>query len=333
MTRHNFNLKDELRSPEVERFEKRYYESTGRQTALRDIPLKYFVDTTSALLQTKVLTTFIEGARDEAGFWQDLIRVVQLDSPVQKVPVISSRDFKVHKGKVPRTGNLQSGGKFTSVTLDTTNDDKIRYVYLQIDEQDVDLRNFNVIEQAIAKAGARFMKNILNDVTKAYDDVIGETQSLSTDKRFIAIAKLMANMSDKGFMPSRIIFEVNDWVKAFTEETTGGTMPWLSNVGLNGAPLGDNFGNAVFNGHVGRFMGRAEVYVISNEGGMGAGEIMVVDKDAAAVFGWAPNGAIRLDQEVTKMRDLLEAKIQGKYDIAAPSANTSAVGAVTGASA
>jgi hypothetical protein len=110
-------------------------------------------------------------------------------------------------------------------------------------------------------------------------------------------------------------------------------MPWLT--GMQGQPLGDNFANGVglLNGLVGRLFGRIPTYSIANEGGAGAGEIFVIDVPAAAVFGWAPGGEIRLTQELQSMRDLAEAKIASKYDIASPASNANAVGVVTGASA
>jgi len=329
-----FNLRRELDTSEVKAFEKRMSDKYGRSMRLNDVPLKNFVDTTTGLLETKISQMFVQGATDAAGFWPQLINVVQLTSPKQDVPVISQRDFQVVKGKVPRAGAVQAGGKFTKVSLDTTDDDKIRYVLLQIDEEDIKLRNFNVIESAITAAGKKYAKNILNDITAFYDAVANqETQALSTDKRFVAIAKLIAKMADAGFDANLIFFEVNDWVKAFTEETTGGTMPWLNQVGPNGQPLGDNFGKGVMNGLVGRYMGKVPVYSIAAEGGAGASEIFAIDTDAAAVFGWAPGGSIALTQEVHSMRDLQEAKIASKYDIQAPTANAKAVGTVTGASA
>lgn len=326
------NLRKELEDTDVKRFERRESERLGRMVTLRDIPFKNFVDVSSSLLETKISQLFMKGAAEDAAFWPNFINVVQLDSPIQEVPVISERDFAVHKGRMPNTGNLQSGGKFTSARLDTTNDDNIRYMYIPIDEEDIKVRNFDIVERAIVAAGRKYAKNILNDITAHYDGISGKTQALSTDKRFVAIAKLIASMADSGYMANLIFFEVNDWVKAFTEETTGGTMPWLMQL-QNGAPLGDNFGRGVMNGFVGLYMGRVPVYSIANEGGAGAGEIFAIDVEAAAVFGWAPGGQIQLKQEVNKMADLINNKITSKYAIASPSVNANAVGVVTGASA
>jgi hypothetical protein len=332
MTR-EFNVSKELETPEVKAFEKRMTENYGRSMRLGDVPLKNFVDTTTGLLETKIANLFMKGATDAAGFWSDLINVVQMTSPKQDIPVISPRDFKVHKGKVPRAGNVQSGGKFTKVSLDTTDDDLIRYIYLQIDEEDIKLRNFNVIERATMAAGQKYAKNILNDVTAHYDSISGKTQALGADKRFVALFKLFDLIAQDGFEATAVFFESGDFVKAITEETTGGTMPWLMQL-QNGTPLGDNFGRgAGLNGLVGYLLNRIPVYSIANEGGAGASEIFAIDVPAAAVFGFAPGGQIALKQEIKTMLDLVEAKIASKYDIKSPTANTSAVGVVTGASA
>lgn len=331
---HTFNIREELEAPEVKAFEKKISEQRGRDMRFSEIPLKNFVDTTSGLLETKTSMLFMQGASDEAGFWSKLINVVNLKSPIEEVPIISQRDFAVHRGKMPRTGNVQSGGKFTKVKLDTTNDDKIRYIYLQVDEQDIKLRNFDVIEKSVRAAGQKYAKNILNDVTTHYDSISGNTQALSTDKRFVAILKAMGLLADDGFMTTAIIFESNDFVKAVTEETTGGTMPWLQTL-QNGAPLGDNLlageGMAGLNGLMGRLFGRIPTYSIANEGGMGAGEIVLVDVEACSVFGFAPGGQIALTQEIKKMQDMVENKIASKYDV--QNGNANAIAVVTGASA
>src|SRR5690349_5451313 len=115
-----FNLSQELQTAEVKQFEKNMSDKYGRSMRLNEVPLKNFVDTTTGLLQTKVSSMFLKGATEEAGFWQDIINVVQLTSPKQDVPLISQRDFSVRRGRMPRTGNIQSGGKFRKVSLDTT---------------------------------------------------------------------------------------------------------------------------------------------------------------------------------------------------------------------
>lgn len=333
MTKHTMNLRSELTSPEVQKFEKTYSESIGRQVALRDIPLKNFVDTTSGLLETKISQTFMKGASDAAGYWPELIKAVEMTSPQQSVPIISQRDFKVRKGRISGTAREGSGGKFTSVKLDATDDEKRRYVYFNIDREDVKMRNFDLVEAAVMAAGAAFAKNILDDVMSFYDSINGETQALSTDKRFVAVAKLLQKMAADGFDASAIVFDSGDFVKALTEETAGGTMPWLLGIPV-GQPLGDNFGKGVFNGFVGDYMSKVPVYSIANTAnGAGAGEIFAIDRDAAAVLGWAPGGQIELLQEVKKLDDLIANAIQAKYDIAAPTANKNAVGVVTGASA
>src|SRR2546422_10850280 len=104
------NLKNELRSPEVERFEKTYSERIGKATKLQDIPIKNFVDTTSGLLETKVMSLVLAGATDAAGFWPELIKTVQLTAPKQDVPIISMRDFKIRKGKMSLAQLEESGG-------------------------------------------------------------------------------------------------------------------------------------------------------------------------------------------------------------------------------
>jgi hypothetical protein len=331
-----FNLRNELATPEVKAFEQRMSDKYGRQVALRDIPIKNFVDTTTGLLQTKVASLVMRGATDEGGFWQNLINVVQMTSPKQDYPIISQRDFKVRKGKMPRTGNEQSGGKFRKVSLDTTDDHKIRYVYLEVDEQDVRVRDFDVIERSIYAAGQAFAKNILTEILSHYNSKAGNSQALSTDKRFVAVMKAIGLNKDDGFGCTSIVFESNDFVKAVTEETSGGTMPWLS-TNVIGRPLGDDFGPGVVSqsGFVGKFFGQTDTYVVANDTTL-AGEILCIDANSAAVFGFAPGGDIQLSQEIHKLTDLIEAKISAKYDFASPddgSGLTNAVAKVTGASA
>lgn len=325
-------LRNELRSPEVIAFEKKYAESTGRQTALRDIPIKNFVDTTTGLLEAKVMSTVLRGATDEAGFWPELINVVQMTSPKQDIPIVSPKDFKIRKGKMPRTGNEQSGGKFTKVSLDTTNDEKIRYTYLEIDEEDIKLRNFGVIESAILAAGKAMAKNILTEITAHYVSVAGQSQALGGDKYFVAIMKLLDKVKAAGFTASAIVFESGDFVQAIVEETTGGSMPWLGMSWPGMQPLGDNFaspGAARLSGMVGKLFGTMPVYVVGNDNPGLNGNILAIDAEAGSVFGWAPNGQLEVVTEIQRLNDLVANKIACKYDI--KNANASAVGKVTGA--
>lgn len=327
MTR-TLNLREQLRQPETQRFLKRYSEAHGdRQVALRDVPLKNFVDVDSNLLETKVSQLFLKGAGEASGFWSDLINVVQLSAPIEEVPIISERDFEVRTGKITTAKLEESGGSVSRVQLDTTNDEHIRYTLIKVDGEDIRLRNFNVVERSIMAAGAAFSKNILNDVTSHYDGVSGNTQALSSDTRFVAVMKLLALIADDGFAGNRMAFEVNDFVQAITEETTGGDLPWLHMT--QGQPLGENFGKGIMNGFVGNFLGKVPTYSIANEGGMGAGEILVVDKEAASVFGWAPGGEVQLATEIKTIEDVVNALIKAKYDIA--NGNANAVGVVTGA--
>lgn len=329
------NLRQELTSPEVERFVKNYSERLGRQVALRDIPIKNFVDVDSKLLETKVSSLFMQGATDAAGFWPELINVVNTSAPKEEVPIVSDRDFEVRTGKVSGAALEGSGGKVRSVELDTTDDEKIRYVLLNIDAEDVKLRRFNYIEQSIQAAGRRLGKHILGEVIKHYVDKAGNTQALSTDKRFVAVMKAMSLNVDDGFGTTAIVINHSDFIKAVTEETTGGTMPWL--LQLSGAPLGSNFGEGVpQSGLAGYMWSKIPVYTVANDANL-AGNILCIDTKSAAVFGFAPGGTIEMAQQVDTMKDLVQNKIQCKYDIANPdddgSGNSIAIAKVTGASA
>jgi hypothetical protein len=332
------NIAKELQSPEIRRFVEQVSRERGRDMRFSEIPLKNFVDVDAKLLETKVSTLFMQGATDAAGFWPKLINVVQMKAPKDEVPIISQRDFKVHTGKVPRAGVAQSGGKVRKCELDTTNDEKIRYVMLQIDEQDVKLRNFDVIENSIMAAGGALSKHILGQITKHYVDKAANTQALGGDKRFVAVLKAMGLLGDDGFGCTAIVVEQGtDFVKMITEETTGGTMPWLSNVALGSLPLGDNFAKGMASaGVAGYLFGQIPVYVVNNDANL-KGEILCVDVPSAAAFGFAPGGQIELSQEVKRMADLIENKIQTRYDYNNPdddgSGKTNAVAAVTGASA
>jgi hypothetical protein len=236
---------------------------------------------------------------------------------------------------MPRTEPQQSGGRVRKVELDTTNDEKIRYVYLKIDAEDVKLRNFDVIERSITAAGAAFAKHILSQVTKFYVDKAGNSQALSTDKRFMAIMKAAALNGSDGFGCTAIVVEQNDFVKLVTEETAGGFMPWLNGVAL-GAPGSENFAKGVASaGIAGLMFGQIPVYVVNNDSNL-ANNILVIDVPSAAAFGWAPGGQIELAQEIRRMQDVVDNKIAAKYDYANPddgSGKTNAVAKVTGASA
>lgn len=328
------NLRQELTSKEVERFTKRYSEEKGRDVAFRDIPIKNFVDVASGLLETKVSQLFMKGAADEAGFYSSLIRVVNMTSPIQQVPIVSQRDVKIRKGKISGAALEGSGGKVRSVKLDTTDDEKIRYALLNIDAEDVKLRNFNYIEQMIVAAGAAFSKNILGDVLSQYVNKAGNTQALGGDKYFVAVMKAIGLNKADGFGCSAIIVDYQDFVQAVTEETTGGTMPWLMSL-QNGNPLGDNFGKnfGAVDGLVGYLFNRIPVYAVSNDSNL-SGNILCVDVPAAAALGFGPGGEIMTAQAINNMRDLVHNKIQAKYDINNPddgSGNTNAVAKVTGA--
>ena len=320
---------------EMRRFEHSYSNSVGRQVAFRDIPLKNFVDVSSDLLEKKVAGVFLRGAQDSAGFYANLIKVVNTTAAQQYVRIVSQRDIAVRKGKVGGAALEGSGGKVRRVLIDTTDDEKIRYALFNIDAEDVRAGNFDLIEQSILVAGQAFAKNILGDVIKQYVNKAGNLQALSTDNRFVAVMKAIAKNKADGFGCSAIVMHYDDYVDAITEETASGSMPWLMQL-QNGTPLGSNFGDNYgdIDGFVGRLFNRIPVYAISNDTTL-AGNILCIDAPAAAVLGFAPAGEIAIVKQLDSMKDLVQNKIQAKYDINNPdddgSGNTNAVAKVTGA--
>jgi hypothetical protein len=250
------------------------------------------------------------------------------------VPIISPRDFAVRTGKIGAGRQEESGGRVRSVTLDTTDDHKIRYALFNITDEDVKLHNFDFIEKSIIATGAAFAKKILTDVLSHYVSKAGNSQALSTDKRFVAIMKAIALNKADGFGCKAIVMHYDDYVEAITEETAGGTMPWLMSLKA-GTPLGSNFAENFgdIDGFVGNLFGRTPVFAVSNDSAL-SGDILCIDVDAAGAIGFSPGGEIAMKSEVKTILDLVENKIQAKYDIASPddgSGLTNAVAKVTGA--
>src|SRR5437870_4245321 len=208
------------------------------------------------------------------------------------------RYFKIRKGKMSRAQLEESGGKFRKVSLDTTDDHLIRYAYLQVNDEDAELRNFDVVTQSIYAAGQAFARNILDDVLAQHVNQAANVQPLGGDKYFVAVMKAIALNKFDGFGCNAIVFDQDDFVQAITEETTGGTMPWLLQL-QNMTPLGDNFSSnfGMSDGLVGRLFNRIPVYVVSGNSTL-SGNIVLVDSQSAAVFGFAPGGAIEIKDSI-----------------------------------
>ncbi len=324
---HNLDLTKELASTEVKNFEKRMSERYGRDMTLRGVPLKNFVKVDTGLIETKVASMIIEGANDEAGFYPKLVRMHEMSSEKEVLPISSMRDYKVRRGRFAGSQLEESGGKTSQVTLDVTNEKSIRYVYLAISELDVQSQRFALIEDSIRNAGKALAKHVLGEITTRFVADAGNTQALAADKRFVAIMKLIDKIATSGFKASAVIFESSDFVDAITEETAGGTMPWLGTL-QNSQPLGDNFatGMGLINGLAGTLFGRLPVYVVANDTGL-ATNIVAVDVQQGEVFGLYHG--MQFAENVNSIRDLVEAKISMRYDLV--KANANAIGKVTGA--
>ncbi|WP_415283899.1 hypothetical protein [Candidatus Nitrososphaera sp. FF02] len=315
---------------EIQRFERSMSDKFGRQVAISGIPLKNFVDVDSGLLEKKVNSLIMQGATDEAGYWRDIARVYTMTTPIEVVGLHSMRDYKVRTGKMSRAALEEAGGKIDSVTLDVSNDEKIRYLYLEIDENDLRLGKINSIEDAIKTAGSAFAKHVRDDIISAYLTHKGADveQALSTDKRYAALFKLAAKMNKKGFGMNCIIVDADDLVQAITEETDNGHLAWLTAMQA-GASFGNNFASSIgnLNGHIGMFGAKVPIYVVGDTSASLNGTILGVDKDKGIAVGLYED--MRFAKNVNTMKDLVEAKIQARYDI--EKANANAIGWVSGA--
>lgn len=317
--------------PELKRFETTMSERYGRDVKLRSIPLKEFVSAATGLLEQKISDLVLEGSVDEAGYWRDIVHLHPMQGEKEIVPIFSSRDFIVRRGQFSKAGKEESGGKVGTVTLDVSNEDKERYVYLAIRQRDIELKKLSSIEDSVRTSGRAFAKYIRDEILTKYlaDKGTDVEQAKSTDTYFAAIMKLASKMNKKGFGLDCIIIDSDDFVQAITEQAgTAGPLPWLTAM-MAGPSLGENFAKSVgrLNGLVGLFAGTIPIYVVGDTSASLNGTILGIEKGKGEVFGLHKD--ITVVDRLDTIEDLREAKISARYDIAL--GNASAIGWVSGA--
>src|SRR5581483_3218267 len=162
-------------------------ERFGRSMTVRNTPLKEFVAVDTGLLEVKVSDLVMQGAYDEAGYWRDIAFLYPMTAEKEEVQLISMRNYAVRTGKLTRKSKEESGGKVDRIELDVSNEKNDRYVYLQVDGRDVELKRFLNIENSIKAAGAAFAKQIRDDILTQYLANIGVSQALGADTRYTSL--------------------------------------------------------------------------------------------------------------------------------------------------
>lgn len=304
---------------------KTYEERLGRH--ILDVPLREVFSKDSGLVADKVAATVLEGAYDEAGFWPDLVRIEQMGNQEKlEIPIITMRDFRRTKGYVDTASKQFAGGQATKISLDISKESKNYYMTVGFRKQDIELQKWNMIEQGLRLAGAKFAKETLNQITKAYVDDAGTDRALGASNRFKELTLLEADLADLGFTPDICIMNAKDFADCLVEAVSN-AFPFLTAVGGPTLGIGDFERGIGRQGLVAQLFGRIPVYRVNNDADL-LSDLVLAQRNAGEVVGMSKEMTV-VDFGPDPFKGLQGFVLEARYDLVKGIAN--AIGKVSGA--
>jgi hypothetical protein len=120
-----------------------------------------------------------------------------------------------------------SGGQITTVSLDTTPAQTIRYVHVNLNEDDVKSRVFNAVEAALQDAGNALATSTLRSIAMQMDTDAGVSGTGTAGQYDVLIASAQTLMEAAGFYPDNLMITPAGKAGLRNEtKTTGGFMPF-----------------------------------------------------------------------------------------------------------
>lgn len=192
--------------------------------------LQETVSVGSAAIAAKVMTDVMEGGRFFGERWRKLVTVHNMTEEKEIVPIMTEKDYLVHRG--PNRPPKQSGGEVATIELDVSKESKDRNMWVSFRKRDIEHKKFNMVSAGLKRAGAKFQKFILDEVTQFAIDNAGTTQALGGDDRFTAVTKLVAKLEDAGFMQGVAAVNPTDFAEMLTT-TLGNNLPFITNTQID----------------------------------------------------------------------------------------------------
>ena len=317
-----------LHDPEIKKVEETLHASHVRlDDVLRNYSFKEFaeaflqetsiyetVKVDNALFAVKVAATVEKGAAYAGSRWREVVRVFDLPEPASKmeVPKSSEADYTVHRGHAAGANRFASGGKVDRIALDTTPADTIRYVFVQVNEDDVRSRNFSAVEAALEDAGGALAADTLKFIVDTGLEADAGQTGAGTGQD-VLLSDTIKKMTRQGFKPDTFIATPQSVDKLRTyEKSTGGAMPFVDQTIWGG----DTFRA----GQIGRLWGMDVVEV--NWSGVDTDVVsyLLVEKNKGAYIGLGEDIHVRGPEE-DLLRGLTEAVVQIRYDYTLANAN------------
>jgi hypothetical protein len=196
------------------------------------------VSVSSTLLAAKVMSTVIEGAMFYGDKWKKLVNLHMLTEEQEKIPIMTESDFEYQKGSGEPP--LDSGGEVAEISFDVSADSTDRYMWVQFRKKTSDRKKFDLMQNAIMRASAKFAKGILDEVVEFAVANAGTTVALGGSDRFTKTTELVATMEEAGFPVSAAAMTPTDFSQVLTTQIgTAGPLPFITNTML------DKSGNAI----------------------------------------------------------------------------------------
>jgi hypothetical protein len=182
LNREFFSAEDETLWKEIERFEAHYTKSLGYPVTVRDFSLDDVIKKVETvgfsddLITQKVHDTVIRGAEDQEDLLGKFAKVVDMQSEIEVVPLITPDDFKIYPGV---TGNTRfGGGVFDRVKLDCSGGRGIYKMDLGFEHWWKKSNGYGAIEEALWAAGNAIFKDI---ITKVMADLEADVNAAMTN--------------------------------------------------------------------------------------------------------------------------------------------------------
>jgi len=159
------------------------------------------------------MDTVIRGA-DFVELWNKVSKVVEMPSSKWDCPVIAYTDFKDYKGKTGSHGIRESGGFFSAVPLDCSNQKGLHRVKVAMNKTWIRDNNWSAIEEAFEAAGQTMYDEILGSIiTELLTDVAtGFTDTVANwgASHYKSLVKGLSLVAGKHMYPNIVLIHPDE---------------------------------------------------------------------------------------------------------------------------
>ena len=188
----------------------------SRVPPLKEVPLEWLTMTVGVddeLIRAKLVSDVIRGAEEDENLWRAMCKVVDMDEPQTRQPIITSEDFKLApwtQGTKPRS----SGGSFWGFEFDCRADKGLWAFEVGLTRNQIRDAGYDALDEALVAAGQAVGRHLIDVIDAKYiaDVDASMSQALAAwdprtegDDHYGAVVGMEAALAKLGFNADLIL--------------------------------------------------------------------------------------------------------------------------------